>query len=220
MIQEARINLRKLGEPVNSRMEAIRRFSDGDQIFAFHDMGSDPMKITDLDELENFTPDQLLAVSRHAISDTKKPKKVVEFVDVDAIHAEALREHLLSNPEILENHQDFADMREFLKLHSTAVPSIGDSYVYASVQVTPFVNFLNIAHFENKHQVKQVQNDQVYFDINGVTRKFPSTGKLFGDALSEIYFFSSEKEFQEFNTLLSLKFPNYRKTYKILDSRF
>jgi hypothetical protein len=106
-VAEASINLKKLGEPVNSRMEAIRRFSDGDQIFAFHDMGEAPMEITDLAELENFTPDQLLAVSRHAISDPRKPKEVVEFVDVDAIHAEALREYLQSNPELLKNRQDF-----------------------------------------------------------------------------------------------------------------
>lgn len=107
VIQEARINLRKLGEPVNSRMEAIRRFSDGDKLFAFHEMGEAPWEITDLDQLDNYTPDQLLAVSRHAISAQKKTKQVAEFVNVDAIHAEALREYLLSNPELLKNRQDF-----------------------------------------------------------------------------------------------------------------
>jgi transcription antitermination factor NusG len=68
-VTEARLNLKKLGEPVDSRMEAIRRFSAGDRIFAFHEQDDDPIEIQKLDELENFTPDQLLAVSRAAVAE-------------------------------------------------------------------------------------------------------------------------------------------------------
>ena len=68
-VTEARLNLKKLGEPVDSRMEAIRRFSAGDRIFAVHEQDDDPIEIQSLDELENFTPDQLLAVSSAAMAE-------------------------------------------------------------------------------------------------------------------------------------------------------
>jgi hypothetical protein len=79
-VTEARLNLKKLGEPVDSRMEAIRRFSAGDRIFAFHEQDDDPIEIQSLDELENFTPDQLLAVPAGAVSDVTMPSKTAKPV--------------------------------------------------------------------------------------------------------------------------------------------
>lgn len=144
---------------------------------------------------------------------------VVEHVDIDAIHAEALREHLVTNPKLYENQQDVTEIRKFLKLHATPTPRVDKEYVYASVQVIPFANFINIAHFNNQHKLVKLGNEKAYFDVNGTIKRFPISGKLSGDALSEIYFFNSEKEFQEFNTMLSLKYSNHKITHKNLDDQ-
>jgi hypothetical protein len=60
--------LRDRGEPVASKMDAERRFSAGDRIFAFHEQGEGeaPVEITSSDELKNWAPDQLLALPAEA----------------------------------------------------------------------------------------------------------------------------------------------------------
>jgi hypothetical protein len=61
-LAEARVNLKKMGQPIHSHMDALRRFVAGDRIFAAHEMGSSPVEIKHIEELNNWTPDQLLAV--------------------------------------------------------------------------------------------------------------------------------------------------------------
>lgn len=140
-----------------------------------------------------------------------------KFVDVDAIHAEALREHLLANPEMYESREDFSNMRKFLDLHATAAPTVGNSYIYASVQTTPISNYVNIACFKNPHKLVKLVDDRAYFDIDGTTRRFPTAGKLSGDALSKVYFFESNQQLAQFMDLVALKFANYKVTTKTLD---
>ena len=53
------------GEQVESYQDAINRLSNGQQIFAFHDQMGDgdmPMLITSIEQLDAYTPDQLLAL--------------------------------------------------------------------------------------------------------------------------------------------------------------
>jgi hypothetical protein len=153
------------------------------------------------------------------VRDSKVNESITaEDVDVDAAHAEALRQHLLTNPKLYENRQDVIEMREFLKLHATPQPRVGKEYVYASVQATPLANFVHVAYFNNEHPLVSLK-DRAYFEIDKNIRRFPVFGSLAGDALSEIYFFNSEKEFQDFNTLLSLKYSDYKITYKVLDQQ-
>ena len=150
---------------------------------------------------------------------TPKAEPVAETVDVNAIHAEALREHLLSNPALYENREDFLSMREFLNTHKTPIPTIGKSYVYASVQATPVVHYINQAHFSNKHKLVKLDGKYAYFDINGVVKSFPETANQAGDVMSQIYFFNSHKELSHFNSLLKLKFAEYTCATKALDEQ-
>jgi hypothetical protein len=141
----------------------------------------------------------------------------VETVDVDRIHDEMLREHLLSNPALYENREDFQSIRKFLDLHATTEPIVNESYVYASVQATPISQFITVAHFNKNHTLVKLNNQFAYFDINGTIKRFPETGRLTGDSMSQIYFFKSHSQFEQFITLLKLKFSNYKQTSKILD---
>lgn len=141
----------------------------------------------------------------------------VETVDVDAIHAAALREHLLSNPALYEDRDDFQTMRTFLDTHKTPKPVIKKSYVYASVQTTPVSRYASFAHFDNPHRLVDINEQYAYFNINGLVKRFPESGKLSGDSMSQIYFFDSAAELAHFNTLLQLKFSSYKFTSKTLD---
>ena len=56
-------DLEEVGEPILSIMDAERRLSSGDRIFAFHEMDEEPFEIFNVQDLEGYTYDQLLAVS-------------------------------------------------------------------------------------------------------------------------------------------------------------
>lgn len=146
-------------------------------------------------------------------------ESLAETVDVDAVHAQALREHLLKNPSLYENSQDFESMRVFLDTHRTPTPTVGNQYVYASVQSTPISNYISIAHFGLSHKLTKLDQNYAYFEIDGKIKRFPESGTLSGNALSQIYFFDSLKGFEHFETLLKLKFPNHKQTFKILDQQ-
>lgn len=148
-----------------------------------------------------------------------REEQLPEFIDVDAIHASALREHLLSNPALFENREDFQQMQTFLNTHATSSPKINKSYVYASVQTTPTVKYASLAHFANQHQLVKIDDQYAYFDINGSIKRFPESGTLAGDSLSKIYFFTTLKELQHFDTLMQLKFSDYKFTTKVLDQQ-
>ena len=144
-------------------------------------------------------------------------ENTIESVDVDAIHAAALREHLLLNPTVLEGRDDTNRIKSFLDLHSTPRPHVGDQYVYASVQITPLADYVNIAHFGSQHQLIDLTHDHAYFDIDGTTKRFPEKGSLSGDSLSQIYFFDSKKDFDQFAIMLSLKLSDYKHSSQLLD---
>lgn len=57
--------LRKHGEEVLSHIDAERRLSDGDRIYAFHEQGGEPMEITSVSQLKNYGPDLLMALPEH-----------------------------------------------------------------------------------------------------------------------------------------------------------
>ena len=163
-------------------------------------------------------------ILEHALNDlvikhkpTNEGHRAIETVDVDAIHAAALREHLLSSPALYEDRDDFRAMRAFLDTHKTPEPMIKKSYVYASVQTTPVSKYASLAHFDNRHRLVDIDEQYAYFDINGSIKRFPESGKLSGDSMSQIYFFNSTAELAQFNTLLQLKFSDYKFTSKTLD---
>jgi pyrimidine deaminase RibD-like protein len=143
----------------------------------------------------------------------------IETVDVEEIHAEALREHLLSNPSLYENKEDFENLRKFLDTHATPMPKINNSYLYASIQAAPIANYISIAHFGNIHELVKLDQEFAYFNINGQIKRFPESGTLRSDALSQIYFFDTREEFDYFKMLSKLKFSDYKQTFKVLDQQ-
>lgn len=159
-----------------------------------------------------------LAESSTEISQAHRDIAEGRFVDVDVfgIHAELLREHLLLNPALYENTQDFKELRRFLDNHTTPQPIENESYLYVSVMAIPQMNYISVSHFTNTHKLVKIISQMAYFDINGTIERFPETGKLSSDALSQIYFFDSVEEFNHFNMLLKLKFAEYKQTSKIL----
>ena len=143
--------------------------------------------------------------------------RYVETVDIDAVHSTLLREHLASNPALYETREDFQSVRGFLNSHTTPKSRVGQDYVYASVQFTPIAQYINTAHFNKQHRLVKLDDQFAYFDIDGAVKRFPESGTLSGDSLSQIYFFKSSKELEHFDTLLKLKFSNYKHSTKILD---
>jgi len=57
--------LQQYGEPVKSFMDAERRFSNGERIFAFHELDEQPTEVHDIAMLRNYTEDQLLALPQN-----------------------------------------------------------------------------------------------------------------------------------------------------------
>ena len=55
-------NLRENGQEVSSRMDAEKRLSNGQQIYGFLEQDEKPKLITSVDELNGYTPDQLIAL--------------------------------------------------------------------------------------------------------------------------------------------------------------
>jgi len=50
------------GEPISNREDAHRRWSEGEEIYAFHEQDETSHKITSLQELDSYAPDQLMAL--------------------------------------------------------------------------------------------------------------------------------------------------------------
>jgi hypothetical protein len=142
----------------------------------------------------------------------------VETVDVDAVHAESLREHLLSNPDLYESLGDHRVMRRFLDSQATAAPTVGRHYVYTSVQSTPVMRYISVAQFARPHKLLKLDQQFAYFDVDGTVKRLPETSTLAGDAASQVYFFQSIKESDQFDLVLKLKFPEYKQKFKILDN--
>lgn len=150
----------------------------------------------------------------------RNKKESIMYVDVDTVHAEALREHLLSNPALYENTEGHRDLRKFLDKHKTDDPKAGNEYVYASVQSVPVSKFVSFAHFSKAHKLVSLEEGYAFFQIGNQVKRFPEVGTLSGDALTEIYFFKSTEVLEKFIMLFDLKFSDYKKSNKPLDENF
>ena len=60
-------DLEEKGEPVESTLEAERRRSNGERIFAITEQDGQPIEVTSVEMLNNYTPDQLIAYKPTAI---------------------------------------------------------------------------------------------------------------------------------------------------------
>ena len=144
----------------------------------------------------------------------------IEYIDVDSIHADALKEHLLTNPALYEDTEDYKNLRKFLDVYKTDTPKVEDEYVYTSVQSIPVSKFVNIAHFKKPHKLIRLEKGYALFQIDNEIKRVPETGMLSGDALTEIYFFKSINLLEKFVMFFDLKFSDYKKSKRIIDENF
>lgn len=148
---------------------------------------------------------------------TSNPEFTVETVDIDAIYAEIAKEHLLLNPELYENDEDYHNLKNFLEFHKTRTPIIGNSYVYASIQSMPAMKLIIIARFSQPHTLNKIDSEYAYFQIDDSVKRYPRSGTIHGDAFTQIYFFESLKDLEKFSMMLKIKFSDYKQNNKILD---
>lgn len=64
----AKPNLQRDGVPIKDLTDAEKRWGNGEQIFGFHEMDGAPSRITSLEMLNNYQPDQLMALPNKAPS--------------------------------------------------------------------------------------------------------------------------------------------------------
>jgi hypothetical protein len=144
-------------------------------------------------------------------------ESVAEVIDVDAIHEEMLREHLLTNPKLFEDTDDYTRLKEFLSQQATPVTEPGNNYIYTSVQSLLPVQAISIAHFSKPHKLVKIENNRAYFDINGKLKGYPEEGTLTGDMIRSIFMFATPDQLEKFKMMLSLKFGEWSLKSKLIE---
>lgn len=61
-----KVNLRRDGVPITNSADAEKRWGNGEKIYAFHEADEAPSLVTSLEMLNNYTPDQLMALPNKA----------------------------------------------------------------------------------------------------------------------------------------------------------
>ena len=62
--EELQNQIEEHGIPINNRVDANKLFSNGNPIYAFHELDEEPVLVTSQDMLDNYTPDQLVALPK------------------------------------------------------------------------------------------------------------------------------------------------------------
>ena len=70
-VEEIPVDLEEKGEPIESTLEAERRRSNGERIFAITEQDGTPIEVTSVEMLRNYTPDQLLAYKPIEVKENK-----------------------------------------------------------------------------------------------------------------------------------------------------
>ena len=70
-VEEIPTDLEERGEPIESTLEAERRRSNGERIFAITEQDGTPVEVTSVEMLRNYTPDQLLAYKSIEVKENK-----------------------------------------------------------------------------------------------------------------------------------------------------
>jgi hypothetical protein len=78
-VVEIPLDLEERGEPIESTLEAERRRSNGERIFAITEQDEMPVEVTSVEMLRSYTPDQLLAYKPTKAKEQVKPTKVEEI---------------------------------------------------------------------------------------------------------------------------------------------
>ena len=71
-VEEIPTDLEERGEAIESTLEAERRRSNGERIFAITEQDGTPVEVTSVEMLRNYTPDQLLAYKPSEIIKNKE----------------------------------------------------------------------------------------------------------------------------------------------------
>jgi len=79
-VVEIPLDLEEKGEPIGSTLEAERRRSNGERIFAVTEQDEEPVEVTSVEMLRSYTPDQLLAYKPTEVAEETKPVEIPKEV--------------------------------------------------------------------------------------------------------------------------------------------
>jgi hypothetical protein len=103
--------LQEFGQPIESRLDAESRFSNGEQIYAFPEQDEQPLLIQNIDELSAYPPDRLLALPAIApvISGPTTPEVTKE--EQIAINKARQEDQLKAAAETIGNDKNLLEKR-------------------------------------------------------------------------------------------------------------
>jgi len=148
-----------------------------------------------------------------------------EYCDPIDLHWEAYEELSETNPELFENAADYPVLKSEFQEFVCQEPVVGQYFKYISVWAMPVANFMDIKLFEYSRELIDIAIDKntgktIYrFDIDGVSKQFPSAGnKEAGSMYTHIFLFDESSE-TEFLSWLNLKYSGdkWQLNYKFLD---
>jgi hypothetical protein len=135
------------------------------------------------------------------------------LIDIDAIHAEMLREDLKAL-SLFEDLDDFKSMEGFLSGISSGVPKVGDPYIYASIVFTPIMDIADIAVFDEPRELIRIEPSSWVFDIDGMEARITIQEK----PMIKQFLFRSKREYIEMKTQLILRFDDWSMRERPIDN--
>lgn len=138
------------------------------------------------------------------------------YSDIANLHMEALNEELQNSSKVLKEGNDPAgdNMRLFLQSYGVT-PVVGRKYNIVSIYWNGFEhNWLNIATNSNNFILIKIESNCLWFDVNGKNTRFPANISSYPERTMATILFNSNEEKHQFDTLLKLKFADWKHTQK------
>lgn len=104
--EEALVQLKSRGEQIQSLMDAERRWSNGERLFASHELDEQPFEITNFSDLKKYAPDQLMSLPKE--KPTTEVDKIIDEVKAEEKDSDAYQA-LRKNFEKSQNNTKLQD---------------------------------------------------------------------------------------------------------------
>lgn len=138
-------------------------------------------------------------------------------IDILEEQCRDLQIHLLKNPDLYENTENFNYVHSFLQQQENIEPVIGKLYSPVSILTVPPGKIINIKHFSELAPLVEHQDYLFYFTFNGEMYRFPDGERVSGDQLSNTILFRTVEDKNQFLTILRLKFSEWSITEKTIE---
>jgi len=180
-VEKIPTDLKERGEPIESTLEAERRRSNGERIFAFSEQEGTPVEVTSIKMLRNYTPDQLIAY---------KPLKEVKTTEVKTEVEEKI-EPVVTQKEIKSTANKIRSLK--IKLDKNVLQSnvAGVPIAVYNVAIESIARAVEAGETIAKavkdaiKKYKLDENKEFKLDefTNGITSKLPESKYKKGDVL-------------------------------------